>query len=61
MKLLIDQNNSFRIVHALANDFGNVAHVKSQGLLDTNDYDIFIFARQHDFDAVVTLDADFRD
>ncbi len=40
--------------------FPDVDHVKSYNLMDTNDYDIFIFARRNNIEAVITLDEDFN-
>jgi predicted nuclease of predicted toxin-antitoxin system len=59
MKILIDQNISFRIVARIQQAFPNIAHVKSLNLIDENDYKIFKFARQNGFDAILTLDEDF--
>ena len=60
MKLLFDQNISFRIMHLLPDGFTNCRHVKSIGLNDCNDREIWQFAKQNGF-TVVTFDADFFD
>lgn len=59
MKILIDQNISFRLVQRIASIFPQVAHVKSLGLTDANDYQIFMWARQQGFTAIFTQDEDF--
>lgn len=40
MKILIDQNISFRIIARIQQAFPNMAHVKSLNLTDENDYKI---------------------
>jgi predicted nuclease of predicted toxin-antitoxin system len=59
MKILIDQNISFRIIQRIESAFPNLLHVKSLGLMDTDDSKIFMYARRHDFDAILTIDEDF--
>ena len=59
MKLLIDQNISHRILPALHTHFSSIRHVKELGLINANDHDIFMFARENKYDAVITLDDDF--
>jgi predicted nuclease of predicted toxin-antitoxin system len=58
--ILIDQNISFRIVNRIKAVFPDVEHVKTLHLIDTNDYDIFMFARRKAIDAIITLDEDFN-
>ena len=60
MKLLFDQNISFRIMRLLPDSFADCRHVRSVGLNDCTDEKIWLFARQHGF-TVVTFDADFFD
>jgi predicted nuclease of predicted toxin-antitoxin system len=60
MKLLFDQNISFRIMRLLSDSFADCSHVKSVGLSNCNDIKIWQFAKQNDF-TVVTFDADFFD
>lgn len=60
MKILIDQNISFRIINRIEGAFPNVLHVKSLGLMDTDDSKIFIYARRNNFDAILTIDEDFH-
>ena len=59
MKLLIDQNISHRILPILDNHFSSIHHVRELGLINASDHEIFMFAREHDYDAVITLDDDF--
>ena len=59
MKILIDQNISFRLINWIEGAFPNVFHVKSLNLMDTNDSKIFMYARRNDFDAILTIDEDF--
>jgi predicted nuclease of predicted toxin-antitoxin system len=60
MKLLFDQNISFRVMRLLPDSFSECRHVRSVGLNDCNDEDIWLFAKQNGF-TVVTFDADFSD
>lgn len=59
MKLLIDQNISHRIIPIISESFSELTHVRNVGLKDKNDYEIFMFARQNNFNAVISLDEDF--
>jgi predicted nuclease of predicted toxin-antitoxin system len=58
MKILIDQNISYRIVDKIT-FLGVVQHIKSLGLTNANDHKIFMYARQGEFDVIVTIDDDF--
>lgn len=60
MKILVDQNISFRLIPLVRSEFPNIAHVKDLGLMDYTDHKIFHYARQNDFLAVFTLDEDFN-
>ncbi len=60
MKLLFDQNISFRLTKKLQNYFPGSLHVSDCGLLDSEDQEIWEYARDHGF-AIVTFDADFYD
>ena len=60
MKLLFDQNISFRVLRLLPDNFSDSRHVRSVGLNDCDDAEIWQFAKQNDF-TVVTFDADFFD
>lgn len=59
MKLLIDQNISFRILSKFRAFDGVANHVKDFGLHQANDYEIFMYARNQQFDAIITIDEDF--
>jgi predicted nuclease of predicted toxin-antitoxin system len=60
MKLLFDQNISFRVIRLLAENFADCQQVRSLGLNDCTDMEIWRFAKQHGF-SIVTFDADFFD
>ena len=60
MKILVDQNISYRIVAHISFLFEQVVRVKTSGWIDWNDYDIFMAARLQKYDAVMTLDEDFN-
>ncbi len=60
MKILIDQNISHRIIPKLQGYFEQLIHVREVELMDSDDYQIFMYARQHQFDAILTLDEDFQ-
>jgi len=60
MKLLFDQNISFRIIRLLPDSFADCRHVRSVGLNNCTDNEIWQFAKQNGF-TVVTFDADFFD
>jgi Uncharacterized protein conserved in bacteria len=60
MKLLFDQNISFRILRLMPDTFTGCQHVKFVGLNDRNDWDIWQYAKLNDF-TIVTFDADFFD
>lgn len=60
MKLLFDQNISYRIVRLTSAYFPQAQHINSLGLQGAMDDKIWQFARNNDF-AIVTFDADFVD
>ncbi len=60
MKLLFDQNLSYRLCRALADIFPDAEQAKRAGLEHAADDAIWNFARAHGY-AIVTLDADFAD
>ncbi|MDR1951316.1 MAG: DUF5615 family PIN-like protein [Bacteroidales bacterium] len=60
MKLLFDQNISFRVLRLLPDSFSDCCHVRSVGLNDRNDAEIWQYAKKNDY-AIVTFDADFFD
>jgi len=60
MKLLFDQNISFRILQLLPEHFSDCKQVRTVGLHNRNDVEIWQYAKQNDF-TVVTFDSDFFD
>jgi predicted nuclease of predicted toxin-antitoxin system len=58
VKILLDQNISFRVVGLLSADFEKVAHVKALGLIDASDKEIWDYALLNDY-TIVTFDSDF--
>ncbi|MCE3295995.1 MAG: hypothetical protein K0R65_1709 [Crocinitomicaceae bacterium] len=60
MKLLFDQNISFRITKKLPSSFKECKHVSDVGLLNAEDPKIWEFSRKNDF-TIVTFDSDFYD
>jgi len=58
MKLLFDQNISFRLVNKITNIFPNSRQVRELGLENASDSDIFDFAKKNEF-TIVTFDSDF--
>lgn len=60
MKLLFDQNISFRIARKLNDVFPACKHVSDCRLNNSEDAYIWKFARNNDF-AIVTFDSDFYD
>lgn len=60
MKLLFDQNISFRVLNLIAEKFPESKHVKDYGLHHSSDWQIWNFAKENDFH-IVTYDADFYD
>jgi len=58
MKLLFDQNISYRIVHKLSGHFPECKHLSNVGILDCEDPEIWQFARKNNY-AIVTFDSDF--
>ncbi len=60
MKLLFDQNISYRIVNKLTETFADSKHVSHFGLNDSEDIDIWQFAKNENF-TIVTFDSDYFD
>jgi len=60
MKLLFDQNISYRIIKNLSNSFPEAKHISQVGLLDSTDTGIWEYARQNGF-CIVTFDSDYYD
>lgn len=60
MRLLFDQNISFRITRLLETTFPECKHVSDVGLSGKSDMEIWEFAKSNNF-VIVTFDADFYD
>lgn len=60
MKLLLDQNLSFKLCQAIADLFPGSDHVRGLGLAEADDREIWAYARANAF-TVVTQDADFAE
>ena len=60
MKLLFDQNISFRILKNLDKIFSGSEQVKNLGLQDFSDKQIWNYAKENNF-SVVTFDSAFFD
>lgn len=60
MKLLLDQNISFRLVSKIHDTFPESAQVRQLGIEGYSDIDIWNYAKKHSY-TIVTFDADFYD
>ncbi len=60
MKLLFDQNISFRVLRKLEKSFPESVQVKDLGLENFSDMQIWNYAKEHNF-SIVTFDSDFFD
>ncbi len=60
MRLLFDQNISFRIRKKLIDTFPDCKHVSDCGLMGSNDPDIWEYAKNNNY-SIVTFDSDFYD
>ena len=60
MKLLFDQNISFRLIKTIAPFFPQAYSVKDLNLTDSSDIDIWRYAKDNHF-TIVTFDSDFFD
>lgn len=58
MKLLFDQNISFRLVKEINKTFLLAASTKTHNLIDASDIEIWKFAKKNNY-TIVTFDADF--
>jgi predicted nuclease of predicted toxin-antitoxin system len=58
MKLLLDQNLSFRLIGIIETAFPNSKHVRDLGLTCASDAEVWSYAQNNDF-AIVSKDADF--
>lgn len=60
MKLLFDQNISFRIISKIKSHFPEAKQVRQLGIENYSDIEIWKFAKENQF-TIVTFDADFFD
>jgi len=60
MRLLFDENLSFRLCELLLDTFPGSQHVRRAGLERADDLTVWRYAKTHDY-ALVTLDADFAE
>ncbi len=60
MKLLFDQNISYRIANKLKNIFKDCTQVRVEGLENATDSEIWNYAKKKGFN-IVTFDTDFYD
>jgi len=60
MKLLFDQNISYRIVSKIIDKFPESKHVSQIGLNDLENIDIWQYTRKENY-VIVTFDSDFYD
>jgi predicted nuclease of predicted toxin-antitoxin system len=60
MRLLFDQNISFRIIKKINNYYPDCKHVSDCGLIDCDDSEIWQYGRTHGY-SIVTFDSDFYD
>jgi predicted nuclease of predicted toxin-antitoxin system len=59
VKLLLDENLSDRIIHRIVDLYPNSEHVKTLGLINTDDVVIWEYAKANDF-VIVSKDSDFH-
>jgi predicted nuclease of predicted toxin-antitoxin system len=60
IKLLFDQNLSYRIVPKLDKLFPNSEHIAALGLDKASDIEVFKYAKENNF-VIVTKDSDFNE
>ena len=60
MRLLLDQNISFRVVHSLAADYAGSLHVRDVGLTAAEDDAVWNYAVANNL-IIVSKDSDFHD
>ena len=60
MKLLLDENISYRVANKLKSDYSKLSHVKFNNLSKTDDKQIWNFAKKEGY-TIVTNDSDFND
>ena len=60
MKLLFDQNLSYKLCQSIADTFPQSSHVGASGLSKASDREVWDYAKANGF-AIVSQDADFAD
>ena len=60
MKLLFDQNISFRLIRKILDIYPDSKQIRELGLENSTDIEIYNYAKQFDF-TIVTFDSDFFD
>lgn len=60
MRILFDQNISFRIINKINHLYPEAKQVRELGLENFTDIEIWNYARQNDF-SIITFDSDFFD
>lgn len=60
MKLLFDQNISFRLIKRISDFYPNAKQVRESGLENATDNEIFEYAKKNNY-AIVSFDSDFCD
>lgn len=60
MRLLLDQNISYRLVRKIAEYYPNVKQVRELNLENFSDAEIWKYAKENDY-TIVTFDSDFYD
>ncbi len=60
MKLLFDQNISFRIISKISHTFPKAKQVRQLEIENYSDIEIWKFAKENEY-TIVTFDADFYD
>ncbi|MEH2121856.1 DUF5615 family PIN-like protein [Nostoc sp.] len=59
MKLILDENLSNRIISQIVDLYSDSVHVKTLGLINTDDVVIWEYAKAHDF-VIASKDSDFH-
>ncbi|HCN36370.1 MAG: DUF5615 family PIN-like protein [Ignavibacteria bacterium] len=60
MKLLLDQNISFRLLKDLLIDFPESQHISKLNLTNKSDHEIWTYAKRNNY-CIITFDSDFYD
>ncbi len=60
LKLLFDQNLSYRLVSRLKDSYPNSTHVETVGLDKSSDIDVWKYAKENGY-TLVSKDSDFND